>query len=195
MKKRISPKVILLIFAVLLSPLTCCGGTYALHLLPASFPPNFFATEVRIENHTTETLYLTPITTTTGEPDAIQQLASIRQRDFPVKPGRSIVLSYDTDDTPLSGIAVCRTSDDCRLLETDHADINYLDQNAYVLDTYTDLPPLEPAWLAAVQTSPKRNMSIVVYPLLGLVPVILFASWVYLTVKDRKSRDTEPIPE
>ena len=184
MKKKISPKSLLLLLAVLLSPLTCCGGTYILNSLPASFPLNIFKTEFRVENHTEETLYITPITTTTGGPLVIKQTSSIRQRDFPISPGRSIVLTYDAADRPLSGIAVCRSSDDCRLFVTDYS-------NEYALDTYEDLPPLEQTWLLAVQASPKWGMDIIIFPLLGLVPIIMFASWVNLSVKDRKSKGTK----
>jgi hypothetical protein len=149
---------------------------------------NIFETGFWVENQTEEVLYITPITTATGKPLVIKQPSSIRQRDFPINPGRSIILTYDAADRPLSGIAVCRSSDDCRLFATDYT-------NEYVLNTYEDLPPLKQTWLPAVQQSPKRNFGIVLFPILGLVPIILFASWVRLSVKDRKSRGIESISE
>lgn len=48
-----------LLLALILSPLTCCGGIYILSALPGVMPI-LFETEVRIENRTDETLYLTP---------------------------------------------------------------------------------------------------------------------------------------
>ena len=114
-RKRKSPKALLLLFAVLLSPLTCCGATYVLDILPPSILPpaadftiNLFEAQVRVVNRTEETLYITPVTTTTGKPEVIQQFSSIRQRDFPLKPGGDFVLTYDMADMPLAGIAVCR---------------------------------------------------------------------------------------
>ena len=184
MKKKISPKLLLLLFAVLLSPLTCFGRTYIINLLPEPFSLNIFETGFWVENQTEEILYITPITTTTGEPLIIRQAKSIRQRDFPIRPGQNLILTYDAADRPLSGIAVCRSSDDCRLLATDYT-------NEYILDSYEDLPPLEQNWLLAVQQSQTRDFGIVLFPILGLVPIILFASWVRFSMKDRKSKDTE----
>ena len=187
MRKRKSLKALLLLFALLLSPLTCCGGTYILDMLPSSIVPpaadfmvNLFEGEIRVKNGTEETLYITPITTTTGKPVVIRQISSIRQRDFPVKPGQSLRLTYDMADAPLAGIAICRTSDDCRLLTTDYAD-------EYDLDGYEDLPVLEQEWLAAIQSSPKQSLSVVIYPILGLVPAMLFLSWVYLIIQERET--------
>ena len=180
MTKKISPKLLLLLFAVLLSPLTCFGVTYIINLLPEPLSLNFFETGFWVENQTEETLYITPITTTTGKPLIIRQTKSIRQRDFPIRPGQSLILTYDSADRPLSGIAVCRSSEDCRLFATDYT-------NEYILDSYEDLPPLEQNWLLAVQSSSKWGLDIVIFPLLGFVPVILFVIWVYLSLKDRKS--------
>jgi hypothetical protein len=192
--KRKPPKALLLLFAALLSPLACCGATYVLDILPPSILPpvadftvNLFEGQVRVVNRTEETLYITPISTTTGNPEVIQQPSSIRQRDFPVKLGGSYVLTYDMADMPLAGIAVCRARDDCRLLAVDHLDEVYL-------DSYQDLPTLEQEWLMALQSSPERNMGVVIWPLMGLVPILLFVSWLYLTVKDRK-KNAEVVSE
>lgn len=187
-RKRKLPNALLLLLAVLLSPLTCCGATYVLDILPPSILPpvadftvNLFEAQVRVVNRTEETLYITPITTTTGNPEVIQQFSSIRQRDFPVKPGGAFVLAYDMADMPLAGIAVCRAGEDCRLLAVDHSGEVYL-------DSYQDLPTLEQTWLMALQSSPKRNMGVVIWPVLGLLPILFFVSWLYLTVKDRKKK-------
>ena len=185
-------RVLLLLLAAFLSPLACCGVTYVLDILPSNGVPrgvdfmvNLFEAEVQVENRTEETLYITPVTTTTGKPVVIQQLSSIKQRDFPIKPDQSLVLKYDMADMPLAGITVCRTSQDCRFLATDDSEKVYL-------DTYDDLPLLEPEWLAAIQSSPMRNLSVVIYPILGFVPVILFVVWLYLTIKERKSENENP---
>jgi hypothetical protein len=168
---------------VLLSPLTCCGSTYFLNILPSSFFLNLFKAEVRIENRTNETLYITAITTTRGYPEVIRQPSSIKQRDFPLRSGQSQILTYDIADAPLAGIAVCRSSEDCRLLGSDYAEVCYL-------DAYEDYPLLEPEWLETIRSSPERSMGVVIIPVLGLVPIILFISWLYLVVKEKKSRDT-----
>lgn len=170
-------------FAVILSPLTCCGGTYLLDLLPSALVPpaadftlNLFEVEVRVVNRTGATLYLTPITTTTGAPVVVRQPSSIRQRDIPVRPGQAVVLTYDAADAPLAGIAVCRVGDACRRLDVDHAD-------TYELGSYEALPELDPVWLAVLQSTPKRSLGAVLVIAAGLVPILLFVSWLYLTVR------------
>lgn len=179
-------KSFLLLLAVLLSPLTCCGGLYIIDILPSSLMPstvdfvvNLFETEVHVENRTGEILYLTPITTTRGKPVVIPQYSSIRQRDFLLRPDRSLVLIYDAADMPLAGIAVCRTNTNCRLLATDYSD-------EYSLDSYENLPMLEQEWFTAIQSSQKWNLSIVIFPALGLVPIIFFMGWLYLIARDLK---------
>ena len=107
-----------LLLALILSPLTCCGGIYILSALPG-VTPIIFETEVRVENRTDETLYLTPITTTYRDPRIIPQRAFIRQTNIPVRPGRSIVLTYDAADAVLAGVAVCRKDGECRVLDTE----------------------------------------------------------------------------
>ena len=176
MNKRRIIIALLSFFAVLFSPLTCCGG---MSILGVSL--NIFEAEVRVTNHTEEKLYLTPITMTTGTPLVIRQGSSIRQRDFPVKPGQSLTLTYDMADASLAGIAVCRTSNDCRLLEDDRSD-------EYTLYAYEALPVLEQAWLAAIHSSPKQGMRAVIFPILGLIPVILVVSVVLLILHDRKQK-------
>lgn len=179
-KKRLSLRKILLLLAVISSPLGCCGCAFLLDVLPASLLPpgvnfimNLFESEARIENRSQETLYLTPFTTTYGRPVVIKQLTFIRQRDIPLEPQQSMVLTYDAADMPLSGIAVCRSSGNCRLAVTHHSGV-------YYLDAFEDLPELEPDWLLAIQSQPQYSFEIVLIPMLSLLPIILFASWLYL---------------
>jgi hypothetical protein len=179
-------RAILLLLALITSPLVCCGAIQLLEALPASlFPPaldftlSLFEAEARVENRTTETFYLTPITTTNGQPMVIAQNISLRQRDIPLEPNGSVVLKYDSADMPLSGIAVCRTDEDCRLLPVDNSGV-------YVLDSYENLPDLEPSWLLAIQSQPLNNYSNVLFPALSLLPLLLFASWLYLGRLEKK---------
>jgi hypothetical protein len=190
-KKRLPVRVILLLLAVVSSPLGCCGCIFLLDVLPASLLPpkvdfivNLFEAQARVENRSGETLYITPITTTYGRPVVIPQPTFIRQRDIPLQPNRSIVLTYDVADMPLSGIAVCRTDDDCRLLAVDYS-------NVYYLDSFENLPRLEPSWLLAIRSHPPYNFGIVLLPVLSLLPVVLFSSWLYLVVKSRSQKKAE----
>ncbi len=171
-KKGLSVRAILLLLAVLSSPLGCCW---------LSFLPGIFQAEARVENRSGELLYITAITTTTGRPVVIGQRTLLRQRDIPIQPNQSIVLLYDAADMPLSGIAVCRANDDCRLLAVDHS-------NRYYVDSYESLPGLEPSWLAAIRSYPSYSFMPVLFPVLGLVPVVLFLSWLYLVLRSRFSR-------
>lgn len=182
-RKLRSVRTILLLLAVLSSPLACCGSISLLNTLPPSFLPpmmNLFKTEARVENRSAETLYLTPITTTRGRPEVIIQSAFLSRRDIPLQPNSSIILTYDAADMPLSGIAVCRTNDNCRLLAVDYS-------NNYYLDSFDNLPDLEPGWMLAIQSLSPYNFGIVVFPVLGLVPIVLFLSWLYV-IKLEKNR-------
>lgn len=93
--------------------------------------------------------------------------------DIPLRPGRSITLTYDAADFPLAGVVVCRKDGECRVLDTESSDVT-------VLDSFEALPKLEPSWLQAMQTSLRYRFGIVIYPLLGIVPIILILYWVYL---------------
>jgi hypothetical protein len=179
-------RAILLLLALITSPLVCCGAIQLLEALPSSLLPsgldftlNLFEAEARVENRTTETLYLTPITTTYGEPRVIRQNISFRQRDIPLGPDGSVLLKYDSADMPLSGIAVCRTDEDCRLLAIDNSGV-------YVLESYESLPSLEPSWLMAIQSNPLNNYSNVLLTALSLLPILLFSSWLYLGRLEKK---------
>ena len=179
--KRPRPfRAILLLLAVLTSPLVCCGAITVLEALPPSvLPPaldftlNLFEAEARVENRTAETFYLTPITTTYGQPTVIAQNISFRQRDIQLAPNSSVVMKYDSADMPLAGIAVCKADDDCRLLASDNS-------GADVLDSYESLPSLELSWSAAIRSRPLHNYSNVLLPALSLLPILLFSSWLYL---------------
>lgn len=173
-KKR-SVRTILLLLAVLTSPLGCC-------LL--SFLPNIFGAEARVKNVSGETLYLTAVTTTTGRPVVIGQRNSLTQRDILIRPNQSRVLQYDSADMPLAGIAVCRTASNCRLLAADHYDTCYI-------NCFECLPPLEPDWSPAIQSYPRYNFYVVLLPLLGFVPVVLFLVWGYLVLQLRFGRHPE----
>ena len=167
-----------LLLALILSPFTCCGGFYILSALPG-VTPGLFETEARIENRSDETLYITPITTTYRDPLVIPQRAFIRQVDIPLRPGRSITLTYDAADAVLAGVAVCRKDGECRMLETGSSDVT-------VLGSFAALDELDPSWRQAMQTSPRYNFGILIYPLLGLVPVVLFLNWLYLVWQNKK---------
>jgi hypothetical protein len=170
-RKRRLIRMMLLLLAVLSSPLACYGS---LTLLSALIPP-ILSPGAIVENRTGETLYLTPITTMHGRPEVIRQTAFIRQCDIPLEPNRSIALTHDASDMPLSGIAACRTDDDCRLLAIDYSQVH----NLYYLDSYEDLPRLNPNWLLAIRSHNPYDFGIVLFPALGLVPVVLFLRWAH----------------
>lgn len=167
----------LLLIAVITSPFICCLVT----VLPVSWQPpmfNLFAVEVMVTNQTNEVLYLTPITTTTGEPLVITQMGRLRQVMIPVGTGKSINMVYDAADRPLDGLVVCRTTADCRMLNDQYGDM--------VIRDFGQLPYLERGWLAAVEDHPRFGFFVVLYPLLGLIPVGFFLWWVVLLVKNGK---------
>ena len=180
-------RTILLLLTLLTSPLICCGSVQLLDVLPASLLPpslnfiiNIFESEARVENKTTETFYITAITTTYGEPRVIGQNTSVKQRDIPLAPNSSVILTYDSADMPLAGIAVCRTEDDCRLLKVDYSG------SAYILESYEALPNLESNWLEAIHSHPLNNYMNVLLPVLCLVPIFLFVGWLYVTRAEKK---------
>jgi len=180
-KKRPLLRVILLLLALLTSPLVCCGSIYFMESISSltGFTLNIFRAEARVENVSDETLYITPITTTYREPMVIPQSAFIRQRDFPLRPGHSITLTYDSADLPLGGFAVCRANDDCRMLVADHSEV-------YYLYSFGELPELDPGWLRAIRSRPEYNFSVVLFPILSLLPVGLFLGWLYVIWQEKK---------
>ncbi len=179
-------RAILFLLAVLTSPFLCCGAVQLMDALPASvLPPaldftlNLFESQAHVENKTSETFYLTPITTTYGYPMVIAQNTAFRQRDIPLEPNASVVLQYDSADLPLAGIAVCRSDNDCRLMAVDNSGM-------YYLESYESLPPLEPDWLEAIQAHPLNNYSNGFISVLALVPLLLLAGWWYLGRLEKK---------
>jgi len=178
--KRPFNRNILLLFALLTAPFLCCGCNFFLDALPATLLPpavdfvvNIFEAEARIENRSEETLYLTPFTTTYGRPMVIPQDTSLRQRDFPLRPQQSIVLTYDAADLPLSGIAVCRADGDCRLLATDSSAV-------YSIDSFEALPVLEPDWLSAINAHSQYRFGTLLMLMFSFIPVVFFLGWLYL---------------
>jgi len=178
--KRPRLRSILRLLTLISSPLCCCGLIILLDIVPGSFLPppvdfvvNLFETGTRIENRSAETLYITPITTIYGEPVVIAQLSSLQTRDIPLRSNDSLVLSYDAADMPLSGIAVCQTDNDCRLLAVDQSTV-------YSLDNFESLPKLDPGWLLAIRSTPKYNIGLLLIMLSSLLPVLLLFSWLYV---------------
>jgi hypothetical protein len=173
-KKLKNARMILILLAIITSPLICCGSVYFLNAMPNSPLPVLFRGEALVENTSGETLYLTAITTTYGDPRVITQSSSFRQSNIPIKPNQSIVLTYDTADMPLAGIAVCKENQDCRLLEKN----NYSDP--YLLDDFEALPRLEQSWLLAIQSQPPYNIFLVIITASALLPIAFFLWWLYL---------------
>ena len=175
----------LLVMALLTSPILCCGGIQLLDALPSSWLPgslsfmvNLFESDARVENKTSQILYLTAITTTYGDPRVISQNIAFRQRDIPVRPQSSVILQYDSADLPLAGIAVCRTEDDCRLLPVNYSQV-------YELNSYESLEHLDPSWLTAIQSSPLHNYSTLITIAFSLAPILLFSGWLYLNRREK----------
>ena len=175
----------LLLLALLTSPALCCGGLQVLDALPSTWLPgpvdfivNLFEAEARLENHTSETLYLTAITTTYGEPRVIPQNIAFRQRDILVGPQGVVVLQYDSADLPLAGIAVCKTDDDCRLLPANGSGV-------YDVKSYDSLERLDPAWQEAIRSQPVHNFFSLIIAAPGLVCILLFSSWLYLSRREK----------
>lgn len=175
---RIRKILFLLLFISL--PFGCCGSFFLVDMLPRSMLPgavdfmvNLFETDALVENKTGETLYITPITTTYGDPRVISQFGSVRQRDFPLSPNQSITLTYDSADMPLSGVAVCRAKDECKLLPVDYS-------NQYKITSFEDLPEIDASWLAAIQAHSENSYENVFMAIFSLAPIVLFSAWLYL---------------
>lgn len=185
--KKSSLRTWILTLALLTSPALCCGGFQLLDALPSSWLPgsldftvNLFESTALIENQTTETLYVTAVTTTYGAPRVIPQNIAFRQRDIPVVAQGLVTLTYDSADLPLSGIVACRSSDECRLLPSKNF-------GTYELTSFEALETLEPNWKEAVQAQPLYNYGTVGLVIFSVVPLLLFLSWVYLTVRARQA--------
>jgi hypothetical protein len=177
---------VFLALALLTSPALCCGGLQLLDSLPSSWLPssldftvNLFESTARVENHTSQTLYITAITTTYGDPRVISQNIAFRQRDIPVHPGGSVGLQYDSADLPLSGIVVCTNEENCRLLPVTNSGV-------YQVDLYESLETAEPSWLKSVQASPLLNYGALMMVVLSFVPIILFSGWIFLKRREKQ---------
>jgi len=179
-EKSKSQRKILLLLAIITSPLICCGGIFVLNVMPDSPLPRLFEGQARVENNSGEILFLTPITTTYGYPKVITQSAILRQRDIPLQPNQSIVLTYNTADMPLAGIAVCRANQDCRFLGAK----NYF-SDTYDLESIETLPKLDHNWIEAIQSHPRYNFGFVLFPVFGLIPVALLFAWMYLGMRGK----------
>jgi hypothetical protein len=159
---------LLLALALLTFPFACLG----MNALGSPFLDiGFFSAEISVENQTPETLYLTPITTTYGDPRVITQNRSLLHKDLPLHPGESMLLTYDSADSPLTGIALCREGGDCRLLENTGQDVLTVNQ-------IDKLPILDESWLALLQSAPEYNFHFLLYAGFALTPlVLLFFRW------------------
>lgn len=177
----------LLVLALLTSPALCCGGLQVLDSIPESslpasldFAVNLFENSALVENQTSETLYITAMTTTYGDPRIIPQNIAFRQRSIPVRSQGSILLEYDSADLPLSGIVVCKTTADCRLLPANNSDV-------YELTSYAGLENLEPGWLEVIQAAPLHNYGTLLIAMFSLVSIVLFGGWIYLIRRERNT--------
>lgn len=184
--KRSCVRRVLFLLALLSSPLFCCGSLYVLEALPAALLPStvdtvmhLFEVEARLENRTGETLYITPISTTYGRPTVIMRMTSYWIRDIPLQPKRSLRLIYDSADMPLAGIAVCRADQDCRFLARELCTTVEGSQVCFI-DAIENLPGLEPGWRQAILSYPEYNFMAVLMPILGLLPLALFALYLYI---------------
>ncbi len=161
---------LLLALALLTFPFACLGA----NALGSPFLDiGFFGAEISVENQTTELIYLTPITTTYGDPRVISQNRSLLHKDLPLHSGESMLLTYDSADSPLAGIALCRESGDCRLLE-------YNRQETLIFNDFDVLVPLDESWLATIQAAPKYNLQLIIFTGFALTPFALLALWWWL---------------
>ena len=177
---------VLLVLALLTSPALCCGGLQLLDSLPSSWLPssldftiNLFESTARVENQTSQTLYITAITTTYGDPRVISQNVAFRQRDLPVRPDGFVILQYDSADLPLSGIVVCRDTENCRLLPVGTSDV-------YQVNSYESLETVETVWLESMQASPVLNYGALMMALVSFGPILLFSGWIYVRWREKK---------
>ncbi len=174
-------------------PFGCCGSIYLLDALPGSMLPpamdfslNLFESNALVENKTNEIFFITPITTTYGDPRVIPQFGSIRQRNIPLSPDQSVTLSYDSADMPLSGIGVCRDDNECKLLPANNI-------SKYEISSFKDLPPLDSAWLTVVQSHPRYSFGIFIFAGFGFSPLMLLLAWLYVGRLEKKQRNLTAI--
>ncbi len=175
-------RLLLLISGLVLSPLLC--GSCAIlaqgippERLPASvdFVLHMWEARARVENHTNETLYLTPITTALGKPEAIPQW--LRGRDVPVRAGRQVTIMYNVE-FGLDGFVVCRTPGDCRWLDASSPQKRGEAGEAICqIVAFDNLPAVPLDWLTAVRATPRLNPPAWLMLLAGGLPLICFWGW------------------
>ncbi|MBT3713209.1 MAG: hypothetical protein HOG15_07655 [Anaerolineae bacterium] len=173
MKAKKVFRLLVLLLALFSSPFACMGAGSIIFALPSMDSIGFFHGEVRVENHSAESLYITPITTTYAEPRIITQALSLYYRDIPLKASASLNITYDTADFPLAGIAICREKGDCRLLE-------YTQQEKLTFKDFDALPPLDESWIAVIRSAPKYNFQLFIFAGFALMPFALLALWWHL---------------
>ncbi len=128
------------------APSLCCSASL-LAQLAGPLPFDFFSRETQFHNASGETLYLTPITTVSGEPRPLTQAARWRQKDFPLPPNKTLTLRWDAADATLDGLLLCNAAGDCRLLAPPREELPPLET----------LPPAPADWLAARAAAPAVN--------------------------------------
>ncbi len=163
-------RLIVLILVLLTTPFACVGMGSIIFSLPGMNSVGFFHGEVRVENNSSEALYLTPISTTYAEPRIITQPLFRRHRDLPLGARDSIVITFDTADFSLAGIILCDEDADCRSLEYDW-------QNIQTIDDFDALPPVDASWLAVRDVAFKYNFQLFMITGFALTPFALLAFW------------------
>lgn len=137
---------------------------------------------ITVENKTNLNLYVTPITEAYSEPKVIGQ-TKIRQKNFEIRPGESIELLTDNFDFPLSGLIVCKAPEECKGFKSG--------QDRITIQNYDTLTEAPEDWLKAVQQQPSINVSIVLYPLLGLLSIALFIFGIGMDFRQRQAEAAE----
>jgi hypothetical protein len=142
-------------------------------VLPGSlnFTLNLFEAEFTVENRTAETLYLTALTTTTGQPLVIAQNTFARQRDIPLAPGETHSLIYDAADFPLAGVLVCLETGECRISPQNGT------ESRLVVADFDALTPADSAWVAVAKSHPAYDWTGWLVLLFSVIPLAFWAAW------------------
>ncbi len=167
---------IILVAAVLTSPLLCFWAALIPvgKLLPAL---DVFAAEVQVHNQTATNLTITPVTTTTGQPQIIWQDGLIPRCALSLDPGETLVLQYDAADAYLTGLVVCSAPDTCGQIAFHGADLT--------ISSLADIDPLPEDWYTAYQQTPRRNPTPLIMALLGSLPFTFYLIWLWLFWRGR----------
>ena len=150
--------------------------------MPAGHILNLGSTPFLVENQASIPLYITPITDTYAEPKLILQ-SKVRFKNFEVAPGETIELEYDSFDFGLSGLIVCTADNACKM-------INYEGSNV-VISNFDSLPDPNPSWLKAVENAPNIAVSFILFPLLGLLSILLFFLGLRLDFGDFRTQENK----